>query len=149
MIPRVLTMIILFSVLGNYSCTAQQWLTSFEEAKQKALEQEKHIILVFSGSDWCIPCIKLERYVLNTEKFLQNTSQNYILLKADFPRKKKNKLSQEIQEQNNRLVEKYNKRREFPMIVVLNKMGNKLGEIGYKKVNPDTYISFLDQMIKK
>ena len=45
------------------------WQIDFEEAKQIALEQDKKILMVFAGSDWCAPCIKLKKKILVTEEF--------------------------------------------------------------------------------
>ncbi len=40
---------------------AQNWLTDFEKAKEEAKLSNKSIVMVFSGSDWCAPCIKLDK----------------------------------------------------------------------------------------
>ena len=60
----------IFCVMGSAQLHAQQWLTSFQQAKELAAVQEKEIILVFQGSDWCAPCIKLNREIFETEYFL-------------------------------------------------------------------------------
>jgi thiol-disulfide isomerase/thioredoxin len=49
-------------LVSNYGL-AQNWQTDFEEAKRIASEQNKNIIIVFSGSDWCAPCIKLDKNI--------------------------------------------------------------------------------------
>ncbi len=138
----------LFFFLGINTLSAQQWLTNFDDAKKIALENSKPIVLVFSGSDWCAPCIKLEKQILNTKEFEEYAKDNYILVKADFPRKKKNQLPVTLQNQNKKLAETYNKSGGFPLVVVLDKTGIKLGEIGYKKVTPASYLGMLNQMIK-
>lgn len=137
----------LLFVLGINDISAQEWLTDFEKAKQIASENDKHILLVFAGSDWCAPCIKLEKQVLDTQEFKEKAKQHYVLVKADFPRKKKNQLSAEQQVHNNKLAEKYNKSGGFPMVIVLDKAGEKQGEVGYKKVAPKEYLDLLNQMI--
>jgi thioredoxin-related protein len=40
---------------------AQNWLTDFDKAKEQAKKENKSIVMVFSGSDWCAPCIKLDK----------------------------------------------------------------------------------------
>ncbi len=141
--------ITLLIILGINAGHAQEWLTDFEEAKKMASEEDKRIILVFAGSDWCAPCIKLEQQVLHTEEFQKHAKEKYVLVKADFPRRKKNQLPQELQDQNKKLAEKYNKSGGFPMVVVLDHTGKKLGEIGYKKASPDEYLNLLNKMTKK
>jgi hypothetical protein len=64
------------------------------------------------------------------------------MLKADFPRKKKNKLSAEQQVHNDKLAEKY--QAQFPLVAVLNFEGKVLGRIGFKKkYTPEDYINFI------
>ena len=66
------------------------------------------------------------------------------MLKADFPRKNKNKLEKSQQEKNSKLAEKYNAKGFFPLVVVLDNQGVVLGESGYKKTTPSEYIKLLD-----
>ncbi|MBG6128803.1 thioredoxin-related protein [Aquimarina sp. EL_43] len=142
----IVVVFLIFSGINWVS--AQEWLTNFEEAKRIAQENDKNIILVFAGSDWCAPCIKLEKQILHTEEFQGYAKKHYVLLKADFPRKKKNQLPEALQHQNNALAEKYNKSGGFPLVVVLDKNGKKMGAIGYKKVTPNAYLEMLSTMIK-
>jgi thioredoxin-related protein len=128
-------------ILG--SINAQDWETNMEVAQSKSEELDRNIVLVFQGSDWCAPCIKLDREIWQTEEFRSYANENYILLKADFPRKKKNKLSSELEMSNNELAEKYNKQGYFPLVVVLNHKGKVLGTTGYKKTTPSEYIKLL------
>ncbi|MGH1386999.1 thioredoxin family protein [Kordia sp.] len=122
----------------------QEWNTNFETAKAEAITKNQHIILVFSGSDWCAPCMKLEREIWDTEAFKSYAKENYTLLKADFPKRKKNKLSKALQTQNEQLAETYNPNGYFPLVVVLDKTGKQLGALGYKKTTPEAYIKLLN-----
>ena len=45
------------------------WGDNLEIAKDDAQKNHKLIILYFSGSDWCGPCIKLKQEVLESENF--------------------------------------------------------------------------------
>ncbi|MCF6347233.1 MAG: thioredoxin family protein [Flavobacteriaceae bacterium] len=126
------------------SVNAQEWLTNFEEAKKIASAENRNIVLVFQGSDWCAPCIKLDKEIWSTDEFKNYAKEHFVMIQADFPRKKKNKLETSQQQQNNSLAEKYNKQGFFPHVVVLNEKGNVLGRIGYKKVSPSEYIKILN-----
>lgn len=121
----------------------QEWHTDIENAKKYAVEKQQNIVLVFQGSDWCAPCIKLEKEIWSSETFKNYAKNNFTLLKADFPRKKKNKLSTLSQEKNKKLMETYNKKGFFPLVVVLNSKGIVLGKTGYKKMKPTEYIQLL------
>ena len=128
------------------SGTAQEWQTNFDTAKKIARAENRPIILVFQGSDWCAPCIKLDREVFSTEIFKLFAKDHYVMLKADFPKRKKNTLPEAQQNHNNALAEKYNKRGIFPFVVVLDKDGKVLGETGYIKSSPSEYIAHLEKI---
>jgi thioredoxin-related protein len=104
------------------------WLADFSQAKTEASLQHKLIVLNFSGSDWCGPCIKLKKDVFESSEFTTFSEANLILLRADFPRLKKNQLSKEQQDKNDALAEKYNPNGEFPLTVLLNQDGKVLRE---------------------
>lgn len=133
----------LFLFFLSISSFSQNWLTNFSEAKQVASDKNQNIILVFQGSDWCAPCIKLDKEVWSTEEFRKLTKDHFVMLKADFPRKKANRLSKELTEQNGMLAEKYNNKGYFPLVVVLDEKGKILGNIGYEKITPSNYFKKL------
>lgn len=139
------TLLILVSNFG-YS---QNWQTDFEEAKKIASEQNKNIILVFSGSDWCAPCIKLDKNIWQSEAFKNEAAKEWVLVKANFPRKKANELSKEQTDHNRKLAEKYNMEGSFPLVVILDKNGKVLGKMGFKNVSPEEYITMIHALAKK
>lgn len=102
------------------------WENDFEVAKQKAQDQHKQILLVFSGSDWCGPCILFKKQVLESPEFVSYADTSLVLLSADFPRLKKNQLSKEQQQKNDRLAGMYNNKGFFPMVVLMDAEGKTL-----------------------
>ncbi|HPF11377.1 MAG TPA: thioredoxin family protein [Flavobacteriaceae bacterium] len=142
---------ILFVALGiifSFQLNAQDWQTNLDTAKSLAQQKQEPIILVFQGSDWCAPCIKLDREVWSSETFKNYAKEHYVMLQADFPKKKKNALPETQQRQNQLLAEKYNKQGIFPFVVILDSEGKVLGETGYKKLTPQAYINHLNTFIK-
>jgi len=88
--------LLLFNILITLSWSfshSQNWLSDLDQARDEALLKNQNIVLVFQGSDWCAPCIKLERELWSSTEFKHFAKDNFVLLKADFPKKKKNKLS--------------------------------------------------------
>jgi thioredoxin-related protein len=142
---RLIIMLLLLSSLGF----SQNWKTNFDEAKTQAINESKYIILVFTGSDWCSPCIKLDRTIFESEAFKTESDKKWILVKADFPKKKNNQLATELGESNKKLAEKYNKSGNFPFVVLLDNTGKVLGMTGYKNVTPQEYIDMLHKMETK
>jgi thioredoxin-related protein len=140
--------IYLFIFISSLSYS-QNWKTNFEDAKQEALKDNKNILLVFSGSDWCAPCIKLDNVVWKSEAFKSESEKNWIIYKADFPKKKANQLSPELTESNNKLAEKYNKNGSFPLVILLNKTGKVIGMTGFKNISATDYIQLIHSLEKK
>jgi len=128
--------------------TAQNWQTDFTVAKAIASKEHKPIILVFQGSDWCGPCIKLDREIWSTDAFKKYADTHYVMLQADFPKRKKNALSETQTKANAKLAEAYNKNGIFPFVVVLNAKGEVLGKTSYKKTTPEHYIKDLNAFTK-
>jgi thioredoxin-related protein len=139
--------IILFLFIGTTGYS-QNWKTNFEEAKIEAAKENKNILLVFSGSDWCAPCIKLENVVWKSDAFQEEVAKSWVVYKADFPKKKANQLSPELSERNKKLAEKYNKNGIFPLVVLLDKTGKIIGMTGFKNVSAVDYIELIHSFEK-
>lgn len=139
----------IFLLIITTNAFSQEWETSFEKSKADATAQNKNIILVFSGSDWCGPCIKLEKNIWESAEFKAEAQKSWVLLKADFPKKRANQLPEEIKKQNLSLVEKYNKDGFFPFVLVLDRNGKILGKTGYENLKPTEYIQLLHSFEKK
>ena len=103
----------------------QQSEPDFASVKKAASEQHKLILLNFSGSDWCAPCILFKRDYL-TDEFTQLSKDRLIFLNADFPRRKKNQLPANLVSRNEALAETYNKEGSFPLTLLLDAGGNIL-----------------------
>lgn len=114
---------IIFLTLFSFNSTIE-WTTDFTKAITEANANNKYIVLNFSGSDWCGPCMKLKKEVLDSQDFLKFAESKLVLVRADFPRSKKNRLSPELTKSNENLAEKYNKEGKFPFTVLIDGNGN-------------------------
>ena len=123
---------------------AQNWQTDMSKAQKIASEKNALVLLVFQGSDWCAPCIKLNKEVWSTSAFKAHAANNFVMVQADFPRKKKNALSTGQVIKNQQLAEQYNAEGVFPFVVVLNAFGKVIGQTGYKKLKPKEYIQHIE-----
>ncbi len=127
--------------------TPSPWLNNLDKAEQLAKSEHKLILLNFSGSDWCIPCMKLHTDIFNSDAFIQYAKHNLVLVNADFPRKKKDELSKEQQKENDALAAKYNPDGRFPFTILLDSNGNKLRVWdGYYSQGPDDFIDELSSV---
>jgi len=108
--------------------STMHWHNNMQEAKQIAQKEHKHILLNFSGSDWCGPCIRMHKEIFESDVFKNMADTQLILVNADFPRMKKNQLSKTQQEINNKIADEYNPQGKFPYTLLLNANGKVLKE---------------------
>ena len=72
------------------------WLVDFAKAKAQSAKEGKPILMEFTGSDWCPPCIALHDNVLTSDVFKQQIPKKFILFKLDNPRDKSKQTPGEI-----------------------------------------------------
>jgi len=126
------------------------WLTDINQAKTTAQQEHKLILLNFSGSDWCAPCIKMKKEVFESAAFLAKADQRLVLLRADFPRQKKNQLPREQAQHNEALAEKYNPDGKFPLTLLLDANGKVIKTWdGYVFASQDKFIAELTQVLSQ
>lgn len=127
---------------------SNEWLTNMTTAKEAAAKENKYILLNFSGSDWCAPCIKMKKEVFESESFLNLAEKQLILVRADFPRSKKNKLTDEQTKHNEALAEKYNPLGKFPFTILLDANGKVIKEWdGYAFSSQDKFMADLETVL--
>jgi thiol-disulfide isomerase/thioredoxin len=102
---------------------ANSWHYDLTEAEQLARQDHRHIILNFSGADWCGPCIRMHKEIFESQAFTQMADSQLVLVNADFPRMKKNQLSKKQQDLNNAMADKYNPEGKFPLTLLLTEDG--------------------------
>ena len=141
---RILSAIALFFLLSSFT----SWETNFDKAKQQAAAEHKYIVLNFSGSDWCGPCIRLHHEVLESTAFIAFAEKHLILVNADFPRQKKNQLAKAQQQLNDQLADRYNAKGSFPLTVLLTTDGKLVKEWeGYPKMTVDEFVADIQNVI--
>ncbi len=124
------------------------WHYNMTEARQIAQKEHKYILLNFSGSDWCGPCIRMRKEIFDNRSFKDFADSALILVNADFPRMKKNQLSPKQQELNDGMAEKYNSQGKFPYTVLLNSGGKVLKYWeGLPEENPDAFVLEIKNVI--
>ena len=133
----------LLAILFGWMASAQDWHLYMEQAQAKAKQENKSLVLVFQGSDWCAPCIKLDKAIWSSEVFKKYAQDHLVMVKADFPRKKANALNPSQQKHNQSLAERYNPQGYFPLVVVFNSAGQVTKTLGYANKSPQEYISLM------
>jgi len=132
---------LLFVFLISLSSTSIVWLGDFNVAKNEAAKSHKLIIINFSGSDWCGPCIRLRKEILESATFENYAGDHLVLVRADFPRQKKNQLSKEQTKLNEALADKYNADGKFPFTLLVDENGKILKEWdGFPNESPEKFV---------
>ena len=145
MLKTIASIVFFWCTICSFS---QDWKVTYTDAVACASEEHKPIVLVFSGSDWCAPCIKLDKLIWQSKVFKAYAADHYVLYKADFPRKKANRQAENLSKENAELAKKFNPNGYFPLVVVLSSQQEVLGKTGYEKLPPEDYIALLNTFIK-
>src|SRR5438309_3988586 len=139
---------IVFIVVTLMLCAFTSWHNNIDEAKQLAAQEHKYILLNFSGSDWCGPCIRMHKDIFDDASFQQFANSSLIMVNADFPRNKKNQLPKEQQALNNKMADAYNSQGSFPYTVLLDPNGKVIKAWdGYPKEDVPSFIEDINSAI--
>src|ERR1035437_4636225 len=133
---KLLTAFFVLSLFANVS-----WLGDFKEATTEATKTHKMILISFSGSDWRGPCIRERKEILENATFENYAADHLVLVRADFPRQKKNQLSKEQTQRNEALADKYNPEGKFPYTLLVDEHGKVLKDWdGFPDESPETFV---------
>ncbi len=122
------------------------WMTDFEAAKARATEENKPMLLDFTGSDWCGWCIKLEDEVFSQDAFKSFAAESLVLVELDFPKRKE--IPEELKAQNEALMKEYGIR-GFPTVVILDPAGELVEKTGYRRGGAEAYVEHLREIISR
>ncbi len=127
---------------ANEAPPEAEWLVDYEEAAEKSRETGRPILMNFTGSDWCPPCIQMKNDVLSTDRFLRYAEDNLVLLELDFPRRTAQE--EALRQQNRQLANRFGIE-SFPTFVMVDSAGEEVRRtLGYMRGGPDSFISWMD-----
>ncbi len=66
---------------------SKDWFVDYAAAVEKAKAENKPLLVLTTGSDWCPYCIKLEKDVLKSKSFKELAKKSFVLVYLDFPRR--------------------------------------------------------------
>lgn len=128
---------------NNQPAPKVSWLTDFEKSKTIAAETDRLILVNFTGSDWCPPCMQLKKDVFSTDDFATYASENLVLLELDFPRQKQQ--PEDLKRQNQKLAGEFDVA-GFPTLVLLNPDGEEVKRfVGYLPGGPAKFMAWVDE----
>lgn len=126
----------------NESAQPAEWMHDYDQALASAAEQNRPVLLNFTGSDWCPPCMMLKREVFDDNLFANYAGQRLVLVELDYPRSVEQ--SDELIEQNQRLQQRY-QIEGFPTLILLDPAGNELRRhVGYMPGGTRAFVRWLE-----
>ena len=135
------TLLILFLFISTLGFSQDlNWQTDFETAKQIAQQENKSILMYFTGSDWCAPCKQLKADFFHSERFIEQADK-LVLLMVDLPFRQ-DIITEEQRKKNKVLIKKYNKEESFPLLVSLSNQGRETNRISAYSSLRDTTLHF-------
>jgi thioredoxin-related protein len=146
---KAITAIIAIFFLASFTTIPRtNWLTNFEQAKTEASQSKKFILLNFSGSDWCVPCMRLKTEYFSSEAFVEYADDNLVLANADFPRLRKNQLEKSQVEHNESLADKYNPEGKFPLTILMTSTGKEIKQWdGVPQKSPEQFVEEIKRLV--
>ncbi len=102
-----------------FASTPAGWTTDLDKAFEKAKAEKKSVLVEFTGSDWCPPCIAMRKNVFSKKEFVDAASKKYVLVELDFPNG-----DPEVKKKNQPLGEKY-KIEGFPTVILFTPEGKE------------------------
>ncbi len=154
MFKKVFTLVIFtFYFVPSFSQTVEygglKWYTDYHAAKEKAIKEHKNIVILFTGSDWCPPCMALKKEVFHNPIF-QKETRNVVLVLADFPRRKR--LSDEQARKNKLLATRFLGRGGLPTMIALDPVNEEIIDriVGYNFYKHDIqpHVEFIKKAAK-
>ncbi len=128
-----------FAVAGG-----EGWSSDFAASMKLAADSKEDLLVDFTGSDWCVWCIRLNKEVFSLDPFKEGVKGKFVLVEIDSP-KDKSKLSAETLKQNTELAKKY-EIKGYPTILLCDAGGKPYAKTGYQKGGPEAYVKSLDEL---
>ncbi len=120
------------------------WYLDYDQAKEVAKKENKPIIILFTGSDWCPPCKALKKEVLPNEVFKKEVA-NAVLVLADFPRRKA--IPEEQLQKNRQLATLFLGRSGLPTMISVdwrtNEILRKISGYNFYKHDVRPHVNFV------
>jgi protein disulfide-isomerase len=135
------------AVLSEKRVSELPWAADLPTALGQAKAANKIVLLDFTGSDWCVWCMKFDDDVLSKPEFAAYARTNLELVLVDFPNAKNQ--SDALKKNNDELQTKF-KVDGFPTYVALNADGKEIGrQVGYLSGGPQAFIAELEKFRKQ
>lgn len=118
------------------------WITDYKEALKQSEKTGKPVLMNFTGSDWCIYCIILDKNVFAKKEFKAYAKDNLILLELDYPNDPQKKVSDELE----MLAQMY-RVQGFPTLYLTDAKGRVFAQPQFQEISAAEYVEYLKGMV--
>ena len=94
----------------------------WEEAVEVSKKNNKDILIILTGKEWCAPCKKLESSVLQTNQFKDYAEAKFVVFEIDVPKSHLARPNSSIVKMHEEFSTRY-KATAFPSLILVNKEG--------------------------
>ena len=123
------------------------WGIDFADALKQSKDSGKPVLANFTGSDWCVWCVRLKKDLFDTSDFVKFSDEALILLEVDFPSRKP--IDPDLAAANRELAGKYGVE-GFPTLLVLDANGEEIGRhVGYFKGGVEAFSAYIRSLTEK
>ena len=143
---KKLVIMMVAAVAAGVFAMPEGFTDDWDAALKKATAENKTVLALFTGSDWCIWCKRLEGEVLSQKSFSDEVVKTFVPVFLDFP-KDKSLVPEATAKRNRELAKKYAVR-GYPTVLLLDAKGEVLGQTGYKRGGPEKYLEHLKGLVK-
>jgi len=124
----------------------EHWTSNYEGAQATAAEEDKDLLLDFTGSDWCGWCIRLNEEVFSHDEFNEYADENFVLVELDYPTEAKQaQMPEEVVAQNEELRVQFDIQ-GYPSIILTDAQGRPYAQTGYQEGGPAAYVAHLEEL---
>lgn len=143
-IKLLMTTTMALLVFSSAAMAGGDWMTNVDDALAKAKKDKKPVMVEFTGSDWCSPCIMMHEKVFSKKEFTEKASAKFILVKIDIPRADK-----KLSEKNQKVLKKY-KVQGVPTVILFGDDGKEFSRfIASEHPSVSKFLARLDSELER
>ncbi len=123
------------------------WFADLGAALAQAKATNRPVVAVFSGSDWCQPCVVYEQEVFSQPAFAAYAQGRLVLAHFDYPRQPQHQPYAAQTKLNQAAANQLNREGDFPLVVIISPEGKVLAKTGYIPGGPAAFKTYLEKIM--
>jgi thioredoxin-related protein len=138
-------MVLMLTMVASSAAEGEgRWVTNLAEAQKIAVKEKKDILVNFTGSDWCVWCIRLKKEVFSQPGFAA-AAEDFVLVEIDFPQNTPQ--AADVKKLNRALAGQYGIE-GYPTVLLMNANGEVYAKTGYQAGGAEKYVQQLLELKK-